>query len=118
LEKRLKTQNQNGPIYLPHRYLPKEMHDLRYIWVSFRGKFQVAEIKSDAQTVHSFYKYMRKIRAKGIKGLERRILILYILYIIAFVNFFYFFSNGVMDGWKLWENGRIFLKKNMEFQVA
>jgi hypothetical protein len=39
------------------------MHDLRDIWVSFRGKFQVAEIKSDAQSVHSFYKYMRKIRA-------------------------------------------------------
>jgi hypothetical protein len=39
------------------------MHDLRDIWVYFRGKFQVAEINSDAQTVHSFYKYMRKIRA-------------------------------------------------------
>jgi hypothetical protein len=41
------------------------MHDLRDIWVSFRGKFQVAEIKSDAEFVHSFYKYMRKIRAIG-----------------------------------------------------
>jgi hypothetical protein len=41
------------------------MHDLRDIWVYFRGKFQVAEIKSDTQSVHSFYKYMRKIRAKG-----------------------------------------------------
>jgi hypothetical protein len=40
------------------------MHDLRDIWVSFRGKFQVEEINSDAQTIHSFYKYMRKIRAK------------------------------------------------------
>jgi hypothetical protein len=25
----------------------------------------VAEINSDAQTIHSFYKYMRKIRAMG-----------------------------------------------------
>jgi hypothetical protein len=51
----------------------------------------VAEIKSDAQTVHSFYKYMRKIRARGIKELERRILILSLLYIIAFVNFLFLF---------------------------
>jgi hypothetical protein len=29
----------------------------------------VAEIKSDAQTVHSFYKYMRKIRAKRNPGI-------------------------------------------------
>ena len=43
------------------------MHDLRDIWVSFRGKFQVVEINSDAQTVHSFYKYMRKIRAMKIE---------------------------------------------------
>jgi hypothetical protein len=50
--------------------------------------------------------------------LERRILILSLLYIIAFVKKKYFFSNGVMDGWKLWGNGRVFLKKNMEFQVA
>jgi hypothetical protein len=40
------------------------MHDLRDIWVSLRGKFQVVEIISDAQTVHSLYKYMRKFRAK------------------------------------------------------
>jgi hypothetical protein len=78
LEKRLKTQNQNGPIYLPGRDFPKKMHDLRDIWVSFRRKFQVAEINSDTQTVHSFYKYMRKIRAKRIQELERR-------------NFFFFF---------------------------
>jgi hypothetical protein len=71
------------------------MHDLRDIWVSFRDKFQVAEITGDAQTVHSFYKYMRKIRTRGIQELERRILILYLLYIIVFVNS-YFFSNGVM----------------------
>jgi hypothetical protein len=48
----------------------------------------VAEIKSDAQTVHSFYKYMRKIKAIEIQELERRILILSLLYIIVFVNFF------------------------------
>jgi hypothetical protein len=61
---------------------------------------------------------MRKIRAMEIQELERRILILSLLYIIYFVNFFYFFSNGVMDGWNLWENGQVFSKKNMEFQVA
>jgi hypothetical protein len=58
---------------------------------------------------------MRKIRAMEIQELERRILILSLLYIISFVNFFYFFSNGVMDGWNLWENGQVFSKKNMEF---
>jgi hypothetical protein len=93
------------------------MHDLRDIFVSLRDKFQVAEIISDAQTVHSLYKYMRKFRAKGIQEIERRIFILSFLYIISFVNFF-FFSNGVTDGWNLWENGRVFSKKNMEFQVA
>jgi hypothetical protein len=30
----------------------------------------------------------------------------------------FFFSNGVTDGWNLWENERIFSKKNMEFEVA
>jgi hypothetical protein len=63
LKKRLKTQNQNGPIYFKWRDFLKQMHDLRDIWVSFRDKFQVAEINSDAQTVDSFYKYMRKMRA-------------------------------------------------------
>ena len=93
------------------------MHDLRDICVSLRGKFQVAEIISDAQTVHSLYKYMRKFRAIGIQEIERRIFILSLLYIIYFVIFF-FFSNGVTDGWNLWENGQVFSKKNMEFQVA
>jgi hypothetical protein len=75
------------------------MHDLRDIWVSFRGKFQVAEINSDAQTVHSFYNYMRKIRAMGIQELERRILILSLLYIISFVKFLFLFkwSNGWLE---------------------
>jgi hypothetical protein len=85
------------------------MHDLRDIVVSLRGKFQVAEIISDAQTVHSLYKYMRKFRAKGIQEIERRILILSFLYIIYFVNFF--FSNGVTDGWNLWENGQYFQRR-------
>jgi hypothetical protein len=86
------------------RDFPKQMHDLRDIWVSFRGKFQVAEINSDAQTVHSFYKYMRKIRAKGIQELERRILILSLLYIIAFVNFLFLFkwSNGWLEALGEW----------------
>jgi hypothetical protein len=75
------------------------MHDLRDIWVSFRDKFQVAEINSDAQTLHSFYKYMRKIRAMEMQELERRILILFLLYIIAFVNFLFLFkwSNGWLE---------------------
>jgi hypothetical protein len=68
------------------------MYDLRDIWVYFKGKFQVAEINSDAQVVHSFYKYMRKIRAIGIQELERGIFILSLLYIISFVNFFIYFQ--------------------------
>jgi hypothetical protein len=77
------------------------MHDLRDIWVSFRGKFHVAEINSDAQTVHSFYKYMRKIQE-----LERRILILSLLYIIDFVNFLFLFkwSNGWLEALGEWTN--------------
>jgi hypothetical protein len=47
----------------------------------------VAKINSDAQTVHSLYKYMRKFRAREIEEIERRILILSLLYIIYFVNF-------------------------------
>jgi hypothetical protein len=82
------------------------MHDLKDIWVSFRGKFQVAKINSDAQTVHSFYKYMRKIRAKRIQELERRILILSLSYIIAFVNFLFLFkwSNGWLRSLGEWTN--------------
>jgi hypothetical protein len=77
----------------------------------------VVKIISDAQTVHSLYKYMIKFRANEIKEIERRICILSFLYIISFVNFF-FFSIEVTDGWSLWENGPIFLKRNMEFQVV
>jgi hypothetical protein len=82
------------------------MHDLRDIWVSFRGKFQAVKINGDAQTVHSFYKYMRKIRAMQIEELERRILILYILYIISFLNFLFLFkwSNGWMESLGEWMN--------------
>jgi hypothetical protein len=70
------------------RNVPKTMHDLRDIYVSLRGKFQVAKIISDAQTVHSLYKYMRKFRAIKIQVLERMILILSLLYIIYFVDDF------------------------------
>jgi hypothetical protein len=82
------------------------MHDLRDIWVSFRGKFQVAEINSDAQTVHSFYKYMRKIRTRGIQELERKILIFSLLYIIVFVNFLFLFkwSKGWLEALGEWTN--------------
>jgi hypothetical protein len=93
------------------------MHDLRDICVSLQGKFQVVEIISDTQTVHSLYKYMRKFRAMEIEEIGRMIFILSLLYIISFVNFF-FFSSGVTDGWNLWKNEQVFSKKNMEFQVA
>jgi hypothetical protein len=79
LKKRLQTQNPNGPIYLPLRYFPKKMHNVRDIDVFLRDKVQVAKINSDAQTVHSLYKYMRKFRAKGMEELERRIFILSLL---------------------------------------
>ena len=44
------------------------MHDLRDIDVCLRDKFQVEKINSDAQTVHSLHKYMRKFRAIGDPG--------------------------------------------------
>jgi hypothetical protein len=47
----------------------------------------VVEIISDAQTVHSLYKYMRKSRAMEREEIERRIFFLSPLYIIYFVNF-------------------------------
>jgi hypothetical protein len=74
------------------------------MWVYVRGKFQVAKINSDTQTVHSFYKYMRKIRAKGIEEWERRILILSLLYIVSFVNFLFIFkwSNGWLESLGEW----------------
>jgi hypothetical protein len=80
------------------------MHDLRDIDVFLRDKFQVAKINSDAQTVHSLYKYMRKFRAMGIQELERRILILSLLYIISFVNFLFLFkwSNGWLESLGEW----------------
>jgi hypothetical protein len=53
------------PFSLLMRFFPNKMRDLRDIFVSLRGKFQVAKIVSDAQTVHSLHKYMRKFRAKG-----------------------------------------------------
>jgi hypothetical protein len=59
---------------------------------------------------------MRKIRAIEIKELERRILILSLLYIIVFVNFLFLFKWS--NGWLESLGGRVFSKKNMEFQVA
>jgi hypothetical protein len=49
---------------------------------------------------------MRKIRAKWIQELERRILILFILYIIAFVNILFLFkwSNGWLKSLGEWTN--------------
>jgi hypothetical protein len=104
LKKRLKTQNPNGTIYLPHKYFPKKLHDLRDIDVLLRGKFQVEKINSDTQTIHSLYKYMRKFRAKEIQELERKIFILSLLYIISFVNFLFLFkwSNGWMESLGEW----------------
>jgi hypothetical protein len=46
------------------------MHDLRDICVYLQGNFPVAEIISDAQTVHSLYKYMRKFRAMEMEEIE------------------------------------------------
>jgi hypothetical protein len=85
------------------------MRDLRDIFVSLRGKFQVAEIISDAQTVHSLHKYMRKFRARGIQEIQRRIFILSFLYIIYFVNFF--FSKGVTDGWNFGRMDQYFRRR-------
>jgi flagellar motor component MotA len=76
-----------NPFSFHLEFFSKQMHDLRDICVSFRGKFQVAEIISDTETIHSLYKYMRKFRAMGIQEIERRIFILSLLYIISFVNF-------------------------------
>jgi hypothetical protein len=117
LKKWLKTHLQNGSIYFKHGNFPKQMYDLRDICISLGKKYQVAKIISDAQTVLSLYKYMRKFRAMGIQEIKRRNFILSLLYIVSFVIFF-FFSNRVTNGWNLWENGQIFSKKNMEFQVA
>jgi hypothetical protein len=104
LKKWLKTQNQNGSIYLPHKYFPKKMGDLGDIDVSLRDKFQVAKINSDAQTIHSLYKYIRKFRSMGIQESERRIFILSLLYIISFVNFLFLFkwSNGWLEFLREW----------------
>ena len=103
LKKQLKTQFPNGPVYLPHRDFPKTMHDLSYICVSLRGKFQVVKIISDIETVYSLYKYMRKFRAKGIQEIERSIFILSFLYVISFVNFFLFkWSNRWLESLEEW----------------
>jgi hypothetical protein len=47
---------------------------------------------------------MRKIRAKGIQELERRILILSLLYIIVFINFLFLikWSNGCLESSREW----------------
>jgi hypothetical protein len=79
------------------------MRDLRDICVFLRGKFQVEEIISDTQTVHSMYKYMRKFTSIGIQEKERRIFILSLLYIIYFLNFFLFkWSNGWLESLGEW----------------
>jgi hypothetical protein len=90
---------------------PKQMHDLRDIVVSLQGKVQVEKIISDAQTVHSLYKYMRKVRAKDIEEFERSIFILSFLYIISFLNLFFLlkFSNGWLESLGEWTS--IFEKK-------
>jgi hypothetical protein len=98
LKKWLKTQNPNGPIYLPPRDFPKKMHDLRDIDVFLRGKFQVAKINSDAQIVHSLYKYMRKFRAMRIRRIGEKDFYPFSFVYYIFCKKIYFFSNGVMDG--------------------
>jgi hypothetical protein len=61
-------------------------------------------------------KYMRKFKNHENEETERRIFILYFLYIISFVNFF-FFSNGVMDGWNLWEKKNKNKKEEIERRI-
>jgi hypothetical protein len=77
----------------------------------------VAEIVSDTRTVHSLHKYMRKFRAEKIEEIEKRICILSFFVYYNFCKLF-FFSNGVTNGWNILENGQVFSKKKMEFQVA
>jgi hypothetical protein len=89
-EDMVETRLQNGPIYLTLGNFPNQIHDLRDICVSLQGKFQVAEIISDAKTVHSLYKYIRNFRANHIHETGRRIFILSFFCIIYFVNFFSF----------------------------
>jgi hypothetical protein len=64
----------------------------------------VVKINSDAQIVHSLYKYMRKFKAKKIQELERRIFILSLLYMISFVKFLFIFkwSNGWIESLGEW----------------
>jgi hypothetical protein len=57
----------------------------------------VEEIISDAQTVHSLYKYMRKFRAMESNKLREEDSNPFFFVYYLFCNFF--FSNGVMDGW-------------------
>jgi hypothetical protein len=92
------------------------MCDLRDIFVSLRGKFQVAEIVSDAQTVHSLHKYMRKFRAKGDpRNSEEDFYPFFFVYYLFCKLFLFKRSNGWLE---FWENGPVFSKKNMKFQIA
>jgi hypothetical protein len=61
---------------------------------------------------------MRKIRAIEDRRIEEEDFNPFSFVYYCFCKLFYFFSNGLIDGWKLWEDERIFSKKNMEFQVA
>ena len=75
----------------------KQIHDLRDIWVYFRGKFQVAKINSDAQIVHSLYKYMKKFRAMEDTRIEEEDFYPFSFVYYSFCKLF-FFSNRVTDG--------------------
>jgi hypothetical protein len=57
---------------------------------------------------------MRKIRARGDPRIGEEDFYPFSFVYYLFCKLF-FFSNGVTDGWNLWENGRVFSKKNMEF---
>jgi hypothetical protein len=59
----------------------------------------VAKINSDAQIVHSLYKYMRKFRAGDRRIAEEDFYPFSFVYYLFFKLFF--FSNGVMYGWNL-----------------
>jgi hypothetical protein len=63
----------------------------------------VAKIISDAQTLHSLYKYMRKFRSMGIEELERSIFILSFVYYFFCKLFFLFkWSNKWLESLGEW----------------
>jgi hypothetical protein len=79
------------------------MYYLRDIDVFLLGKFQVAKINSDAQSVHSLYKYMRKFRVKDPRIGEEDFYPFSFVYYIFCKHFIPFkLSNGWMKSLGEW----------------